>query len=225
MQLRSCSISPTEVDKPWKVIAAFVAVFMAGAVFGGLFTLRAFNKRFADWRATERQAAVSPVVVPPPTTVAAKAGATPPPAAAPAKATIQPALMQQFTKRLKLTPAQRDRIRPIVGRASEDMQRLRQENESDRQRNLADTVRLTERMYADVAALLSPDQREELETMRQQMQERADMERKRRTEISTAIEAAMKAERAANQASENESKASAPTPNSTTPTAKPAGGK
>lgn len=201
-----------------------MAVFMAGAVFGGLFTLRASNKRLSEWRAVERQMAVPAVVAPAPAAAAPKAGANPP-AAQPSKAPIMPALMQQFTKRLKLTTPQRDKMRPIVGRASEDLQRLRQENESDRQRNLADTVRVTERMYEDVAALLTPEQRTELETMRQQMQERTDKERKRRGEISAAIEAAMKAERAANQASENETKAPAATPGTAAPVAKPAGGK
>ena len=28
------------MDRPWKVILAFVGVFIAGAVFGGFFTLR-----------------------------------------------------------------------------------------------------------------------------------------------------------------------------------------
>lgn len=195
---------------------------MAGAVFGGLFTLRASNKRLSEWRAVERQMAVPAVVAPAPASAAPKAGATPP-AAQPSKLPIMPTIMQQFTKRLKLTNAQREKMRPIVGRASEDLQRLRQENESDRQRNLADTVRVTERMYEDVAALLSPEQRTELETMRKQMQERTDKERKRRSEISAAIEAAMKAERAANQAPEGDGKS--PAKVEAPPTAKPAAGK
>ncbi len=75
------------------------------------------------------------------------------------------------------------------------------------QRNLADTARVTDRMYSDVAALLSPDQREELETMRQQMQERVEKERKRRAELNAAAEAALKAERG-----NAEGKAPGPTP-------------
>lgn len=214
------SISLTEVDKPWKVIAAFIAVFIAGAVFGGFFTLRTSGRRLAEFRKAESPAAVAvPTPAPAP---AQKSGGTTSPAQT-AKSPIMPTIMQQFTKRLKLSSAQREKLRPIVGRASEDLQRLRQENETDRQRNLADTVRLTERMYEDVAALLSPEQRQELETMRKQMQERADKEKKRRSEISATIEAAMKAERAANQASENESKAA--TKAEAAPASKPAGAK
>ena len=33
------------MDKPWKVIVAFIGVFIAGAVFGGVFSLRSAGKR------------------------------------------------------------------------------------------------------------------------------------------------------------------------------------
>lgn len=208
------------MDKPWKVIFAFVAVFIAGAVFGGLFTLRASGLRLGELRPKERSVTPGAAATAKPPGVAPKAG----PAAQAAKAGIMPALMRQFTQRLKLTPVQRDKIRPIVGRASDDLQRLRQDNDYERQRNLADTARVTDRMYSDVAALLSPDQRDELETMRGQMQERVEKERKRRAEINAAAEAAMKAERAsASQPSEGDAKAAAPV---SAPTAKPpTGGK
>jgi hypothetical protein len=204
------------VDKPWKVVFAFVAVFIAGAVFGGLFTLRASGRRLADWRSGEPPASPPVVVTTAQPNAAPKAG----PALPPAKAAIQPAIMRQFTQRLKLTPVQRERIRPIVTRASEDLQRLRQDNEQERQRNLADTARVTERMYGDVAALLSPDQREEMETMRRQMQERVEGERKRRAELNAAAEAALKAERAA-----AEGKAPAALPASVPAAKQPDGGK
>ena len=166
------------MDKPWKVVFAFVAVFIAGAVFGGLFTLRAAGKRLADWRKPERPAVALPNA--PATTPAASAKSTAAtPNSQPAKAAIMPALMRQFTQRLKLSTDQKERVRPIVGRAGEDFARLRQEN-------LADTARVTERMYADVSAVLTVEQRAELEKMRQQMQERVQAERHKRAEAAAA---------------------------------------
>ncbi len=44
------------MDKPWKVVCAFVLVFMAGAIFGGVFTV-GFSAR--------RLAAVTPKASPP----------------------------------------------------------------------------------------------------------------------------------------------------------------
>ena len=183
------------MDKPWKVVCAFVAVFMAGAVFGGLFTLRASGRRL-EKQALNRLPPPSPTetVVPAaaPPKGEVKAQLPPPPARSP----IMPAIMRQFTQRLKLTPAQREKVKPIVGRAAEDLQRLRQASEHERQQNLADTARVTERMYEAVAALLSPEQREELGTMRGQMQDRVEKERRHRAAAVAAADAALKAEKA-----------------------------
>jgi hypothetical protein len=181
------------MEKPWKVVCAFVLVFMAGAIFGGVFTV-GFSAR--------RQS-IGTKVSPParPATAAAAAGqpkaasATPQSqpavgAAAIAKPNpITPTLMRQFTQRLKLTAEQRERIRPIVTRAGEDFIRLRQEN-------LADTARVTERMYVDVAALLSPEQRAESETMQRQMEERVQAERQKRADAAAA-EAASRSDKKA----------------------------
>jgi hypothetical protein len=170
------------MEKPWKVVCAFVLVFMAGAIFGGVFTV-GFSAR--------RQS-IGTKVSPParPATPAVSSGqpkgapTNPPsqPGVTPATAKpnpITPTLMRQFTQRLKLTTEQRERIRPIVTRAGEDLVRLRQEN-------LADTARVTERMYVDVAALLSPEQRTEIETMQRQMEERVQAERQKRADAAEA---------------------------------------
>ena len=149
------------MDRPWKVIVAFVGVFIAGAVFGGFFTLRS-AARVAE--ATRPKA--SPAKVP--------AGKTPAAAPAPAKG-IAPQVMRQLTQRLSPTPEQQKAIRPIVSRAAEDLQRMQKEH-------LADTTRTTERMYADVAALLTPAQRTQLEQMRQEMLERVRKVREKRDE-------------------------------------------
>lgn len=147
------------MEKPWKVIFAFVCVFMAGAVFGGFFTLRSDGRRaLAD--------------VPPPVNRPPFPGQRPPPGSPP-QAQIQPAIMRQMTQRLNLTADQREKIKPVVARATEELQRLRREN-------LHDTTRTMEVMYADVAASLTPEQRAELEDMKKKMQERVAEERKKR---------------------------------------------
>ena len=149
------------MDRPWKVILAFVGVFIAGAVFGGFFTLRS-AARVAE--------------VTRPKTTPAKAPANKPAPGAPAAGKgIAPQVMRQLTQRLSPTPEQQKAIRPIVSRAAEDLQRMQKEH-------LADTTRTTERMYSDVAALLTPAQRTQLEQMRQEMLERVRKVREKRDE-------------------------------------------
>jgi hypothetical protein len=171
------------MDKPWTVILSFVGVFVAGAVFGGLFTLR-FERPVAPAPIAVQEtkpAVTQPVVTTPPAAGAsapgAQAGTTTAAAPAPAQPRgIAPALMRQFTQRLSPTPDQTRKIRLFVSRASDDLQRLQREH-------LQDTTRVTERMYEDVAAILSPEQRTQLEKMRQEMLERVRKEREKRGEI------------------------------------------
>jgi len=165
------------MEKPWKVIAAFILVFIAGAVFGGVFTVG-----FSARRSPGASKATPP---------AKTAGSAP--ATSPARPkgdaqgagvlartnSLTPALLRQFAQRLELSAEQKERIGPIVGRASEDLVRLRQEN-------LVDSARVTERMYTDVAAVLTPAQRAELTTMTRQMEERVMAERRKRAEAAAA---------------------------------------
>lgn len=150
-----------------KVVAAFCGVFLAGAIFGGSLGYR--------W-------ALPAPVAPTQVSVTTPAPENPPPPAAggsarwPAPlppAQVQPALMRQFTQRLKLTPEQREKILPVVTRTTDELARLRREN-------LHETLRLTESMYAEVAASLTPTQATELEKMKRKMQERVAEERKKR---------------------------------------------
>ena len=152
------------MDRPWKVISAFVGVFIAGAVFGGFFTLRSVD-RVVDAARGKSNSAKAPATKPAPAAPAAPA---------PAKG-IAPQVMRQLTQRLSPTPEQQKAIRPIVSRAAEDLQRMQREH-------LADTTRTTERMYADVSALLTPAQRTQLEQMRQEMLERVRKVREKRDE-------------------------------------------
>lgn len=164
------------MDKPWKVVLAFIGVFVAGAVFGGLFTLRATGKRPVE----------KAVVTPPPPAQAAQ------PAPAKAPASVGPALMRQFTRKLKPTPEQREKIDPLVGRAGEDLQRLNVLARAQDRENLENVTRVMERMYEDVAAWLTPEQRIELAEMRRQWQEKVAAERKKRSEPTPASAAGRK---------------------------------
>jgi hypothetical protein len=181
------------MDKPWKVIFAFVGVFVAGAVFGGLFTLRASRVGMvrdagkgavasAENPVSGKDPAARPVSGPatPVSPVPAGDAGTPvkvaAPPANPAQGRIAVGLMRQFTQRLSPTPEQKKKFAPIFGRAAEDLQRLQREH-------LQDTTRVTERMYEDIAGLLSPDQRLQLEKMRQEMLERVRKEREKRGEL------------------------------------------
>lgn len=135
------------MNQPWKVVFAFVTVFIAGAVFGGVFTLRTAGPRPPNFNQpplpNNRPQVQKPPLGP----------------------QIGPAMMRQLGQRLKLNEEQREKIRPIVARAEEDLQRLRRQN-------FQDTTRVMERMHADVAMWLSPEQREELEVVKINMRER-----------------------------------------------------
>ncbi|MFM7750353.1 MAG: hypothetical protein ACKPB0_08040 [Opitutaceae bacterium] len=148
------------MDRPWKVVLAFVGVFIAGAVFGGVFTAR--SARLADR----------------PAKAGKQAGKEP-------SGRIYPQLMRQFTQRLNPTAEQQKAITPIVARAAEDLQRMQREH-------LADTTRTTERMYEDVAALLTPEQRLKLDKMHQEMRERVRREKEKRGEAAPGPDVAAK---------------------------------
>jgi Spy/CpxP family protein refolding chaperone len=156
------------MQSPWKVILAFLGVFVAGAVFGGVFTLATAkrNARLNPPPVVRTEPAARPERERDKDNKVAKASNQP---------GIGPAMMRQLTQQLKLTDEQREKIRPLVARAAEDLQLLRQEN-------LQKTTRVMERMHADITAWLMPEQREELENLKKQMQQRIKDEQKKRGE-------------------------------------------
>lgn len=146
------------MEKPWKVIFAFVAVFIAGAVFGGLFTLRASGGRrpSGSFTAFDRQGG----------------GPNGPGGNGWQKqgqfqgmGAIGPGMLGQLSRNLKLTDDQKEKIRPVVLKAAEEIQRLSREN-------IQNTTKIVERMHLDIATWLTPKQRDELEDMKLQMRER-----------------------------------------------------
>jgi Spy/CpxP family protein refolding chaperone len=146
------------MEKPWKVVFAFVAVFIAGAVFGGLFTLRASGGRrppgfgFANF---DRSGGPNG----PGGGWQKQGGQFSGPGA------IGPGMLGQLSRNLKLTEEQKEKIRPVVLKAAEDIQRLSREN-------IQNTTKIVERMHLDIATWLTPKQRDALEDMKLQMRER-----------------------------------------------------
>lgn len=167
------------MEKPWKVVVAFLAVFVAGAIFGGVFAVGVSARRQNQVARHTPPEPKGAAATPAPVMVTTKKGLPGIPFVVGA---ITPQILQQFTRRLGLTPEQLERVRPVIARAGDDLQRMRQEN-------FADTVRVSERMYEDVAAVLTPEQRTELEKMRVQMQERVRKERLKQRATEQAAEA------------------------------------
>jgi hypothetical protein len=166
------------MEVPWKVILAFVGVFIAGAVFGGVFTIGVSARRFANLP-RQPQPAERPLQQMPPVAQPKVQVAGPQVQKSGREVTrgnpITPVLMNQFTRKLSgLTDVQKESLRKTLGRAGEDLLRLRQENFSD-------VGRVTERMYADVSAVLTMEQRAELETMRRQTEERMAEKKRNQT--------------------------------------------
>lgn len=196
------------MEKPWKVIAAFLGVFVAGAVFGGLFSA-GVAKRPAAANPPPQQPTHGHVVPLLPGEhkkgVANAPFPGPGPGPVPRGNQITPELMRKFTRTLKLTPAQREKIQPILGRSGEDFQRLRdedirrrQDDNRRRQEHLEDVARVNERMYVDVSNVLTPEQKERLQQIRQDIENKMEADRKKRDQDAadlTAARAAVKADR------------------------------
>jgi len=120
------------MNKPWKVVLAFTAIFLAGAIFGGLLMAR-LGPRLAQ-----------------------KRGGPPPPPS--------PMMLRHFSERLDLTPAQKEKIRPLVERAEDEVRTMRQTS-------LKDTGVILRRIQQEIAAELTPDQRKKLERMQVRQRE------------------------------------------------------
>ena len=99
------------MEKPWKVILAFVGVFVAGAIFGGLLALR-IARQISEQRPVA--ATLTPAVVP----AARPPGGQPNQPMPQAVQTAQ--LMRRVTNQIGLTKGQRERVTPIIERAVQD---------------------------------------------------------------------------------------------------------
>jgi Spy/CpxP family protein refolding chaperone len=121
------------MNKTWKVVLAFTAVFLAGAIFGGLLAMGA-GPRLAQRRG------------------------------APALPAMPPAVLRHMADRLELTNEQKEKIRPLVDRAEEEIRQLRQVS-------IKETGLILRRLQQTLAVELNPDQRKKLEKMQERQRE------------------------------------------------------
>lgn len=91
----------------------------------------------------------------------------------PAMEQFVPMILRKYSARLELTPGQLEQIRPIVRSADEELHRLRRNN-------FAATIAVAEKMNADIAALLTPEQQQKLQEMKEEWRERWKLDRLRR---------------------------------------------
>jgi Spy/CpxP family protein refolding chaperone len=120
------------MDKSWRVIFAFIGIFIAGAVSGLLLAPRVFKN------VAER---------------GGQGGPGRPPIMA---QQLGPQLFRRLTERLNLTAEQREKIKPIELRTTEELRRLQRESRHE-------TELALERMQDEVSAILTPDQRTQFE--------------------------------------------------------------
>lgn len=123
------------MDKSWRVIIAFAGIFIAGLVAGLLVAPRIFLK------VAESQG--RPWV-----------GGRPPPIQR--NQSLGPQLFRQFTEQLNLTDEQREKIKPIELRVSEELRRSRREIQHNTQVTL-------DKMQDEISAILTPEQRTKFE--------------------------------------------------------------
>ncbi len=155
------------MDKPWKVVFAFLGVFIAGAVFGGLLALRV-DRIVSERRLQEQAALATKTPAPPPR---AQVPAQQPPQSAP-QAVQSAQLMRRVTNQLNLTPAQKSQVTPIIQRAVQDFWR-QQQNYS------RENAFLLQRLKQDIAKELTPEQQNRLDQL---WQRQLEVFRKRQAE-------------------------------------------
>ena len=114
------------MNKTWKVVLAFTAVFLAGAIFGGLLFMRA-GPRWAQRRGA-------------------------------------PAVLRHMADRLELTNEQKEKIRPLVDEAEDQIRQLRQIS-------IKETGLILRRLQQTLAVELTPEQRKKLEKMQERQRE------------------------------------------------------
>lgn len=132
------------MQTPWKVLAAFIGVFIAGTVFGGFFALRVDRRGSPQVRGGQHQP-VGPLTL---------------------------RLMRSFADRLDLTAEQKEKLRPVMERAGEDIRRVQQSQ-------FREMGVLVERLQQDISQVLTPEQKVKLETMKQQQRDRMRQDRER----------------------------------------------
>lgn len=127
------------MDKSWKVVLAFVGIFIAGTITGGLISLRVAHSLTGRDRPRLNSA-----------------GKEQPPGGQPQQ--FNPQLMRRVAEQLDLSPEQKDKMKLIEARTSEELRRMRREN-------LHSTELIIEKCQDDIAAILNPEQRTKFDEM------------------------------------------------------------
>lgn len=133
------------MKQAWQVVLAFLVVFVAGGAIGSVFALR------YDF---EHKPAVPPAD--PNSTARAK------------PEDFGPVLMRRWllnSNQLGLTPEQKEKIRPIFFDTAEDLQRAREESQHS-------YILLIEHMQDEIAANLTPPQRDKFYQLIQNQREK-----------------------------------------------------
>lgn len=158
------------MEQPWKVIVAFVGVFIAGSIFGGLLALRLDNRdlapRFPPVAMTPRPASTPSAGQPPLSPAQPQANpqlprltaAVPQMQLPPGMAVQAPQLMRRYVDRLDLTTEQKERINPLIQRAAADLRR-------QQQTNFRETGIIIQHLQEDLGKELTPAQRGRLDEM------------------------------------------------------------
>ncbi len=76
-----------------------------------------------------------------------------------------PARLKLLEKRLELTEEQKEKLKPIIKRDVEELNKLRQSGFNE-------TRRILQRMEADIAAVLTPEQKVKFDKVNEEMRER-----------------------------------------------------
>lgn len=127
------------MNQPWKVIVAFLGVFVAGIICGGPLAIWLRDRQLDNRPAFAERT------------------------------------MQRFERELKLTEEQKKRILPILLKTQREWRQARQEN-------MRSMTAMLDKMHTELAAELTPEQREQLEKMRAEFRSRAEHFRGRFTD-------------------------------------------
>jgi hypothetical protein len=141
------------MNASWKVVLAFIGVFVAGTIFGGGFALRISEKLAPR---TQPRKLVNPQP---------KAGANALP--------FGTQLLRRFAENLDLSNEQRDKLRPLVLAAESQIAEIRQGS-------LEQTEKILRKLQEDFRAELQPEQLRKLNRMQQRQQEVMREEQQRR---------------------------------------------
>jgi hypothetical protein len=144
------------MNNNWKVVLAFIAVFILGTIFGGGFALRISKAVAPPERPQKRIVERLPQV--------RGEGVQPP---------LATQLLRRFAENLELTNEQRDKVKPLVQAAETKIMEIRQDS-------LEETESILRKLQEDFRAELTADQRRKLNRMQQRQNEMVTEERRRR---------------------------------------------